>query len=86
MEIEIEDESFIGMPFVLISDGKWIKNKGSDFYVELVGGAEQAQEVLMVSKFFSQFDGVFSIHLFYFLVVFLRCCADIGAFPLYFSS
>ncbi|KAF5741084.1 alpha-glucan water dikinase chloroplastic [Tripterygium wilfordii] len=33
-ELEIEGESFVGMPFVLLSDGKWIKNKGSDFYVE----------------------------------------------------
>ncbi|XP_038694729.1 alpha-glucan water dikinase, chloroplastic-like isoform X4 [Tripterygium wilfordii] len=33
-DMEIEGESFVGMPFVLISGGNWIKNKGSDFYVE----------------------------------------------------
>ncbi|XP_022735440.1 alpha-glucan water dikinase, chloroplastic-like isoform X2 [Durio zibethinus] len=33
-EMEIEDGNFKGMPFVLLSGGKWIKNNGSDFYVE----------------------------------------------------
>ncbi|KAL5552841.1 hypothetical protein UlMin_040242 [Ulmus minor] len=33
VDIEIEDESFKGMPFVLQSAGKWFKNRGSDFYV-----------------------------------------------------
>lgn len=35
VEIEIEGDDFIGMPFVLVSAGNWIKDKGSDFYVEL---------------------------------------------------
>lgn len=34
LEIEIEGEDFVGMPFVLVSNGNWIKNKGSDFYVD----------------------------------------------------
>ncbi|XP_010248573.1 PREDICTED: alpha-glucan water dikinase, chloroplastic isoform X2 [Nelumbo nucifera] len=33
LEIEIED-NFVGMPFVLVSNGNWIKNNGSDFYVD----------------------------------------------------
>lgn len=36
LEIEIGD-GFVGMPFVLFSGSKWIKNNGSDFYVEFVG-------------------------------------------------
>ncbi|CAK9158146.1 unnamed protein product [Ilex paraguariensis] len=39
LEIEIED-GFVGMPFVLLSGGNWIKNKGSDFYVEFSVGSE----------------------------------------------
>ncbi|KAL1550864.1 alpha-glucan, water dikinase [Salvia divinorum] len=34
LEIAVEDESFVGMPFVLLSGGNWIKNSGTDFYVE----------------------------------------------------
>ncbi|KAL5826788.1 hypothetical protein ACOSQ3_018629 [Xanthoceras sorbifolium] len=34
VEFEIEDESFVGMPFVLVSDGNWIKDNGKDFYVD----------------------------------------------------
>ncbi|XVE74996.1 hypothetical protein DITRI_Ditri12bG0062300 [Diplodiscus trichospermus] len=34
IDMEIEDDKFKGMPFVLRSGGKWIKNKGSDFYVD----------------------------------------------------
>ncbi|XP_022151917.1 alpha-glucan water dikinase, chloroplastic [Momordica charantia] len=34
LEILIEEDGYVGMPFVLQSSGKWIKNKGSsDFYV-----------------------------------------------------
>ncbi|KAJ0678495.1 putative alpha-glucan, water dikinase [Helianthus annuus] len=36
LEIEI-GEGFVGMPFVLFSGSKWIKNNGSDFYVEFIG-------------------------------------------------
>nr|AOQ26246.1 GWD1 [Actinidia deliciosa] len=42
VEIEIGDESFVGMPFVLLSGSSWIKNKGSDFYVEFGVGSKQA--------------------------------------------
>lgn len=34
LEIEIAEDSFVGMPFVLLSQGNWIKNQGSDFYIE----------------------------------------------------
>ncbi|KAL4347574.1 hypothetical protein GQ457_17G013530 [Hibiscus cannabinus] len=34
IELEIEDGNFKGLPFVLLSGDKWIKNNGSDFYVE----------------------------------------------------
>ncbi|CAN1187423.1 Alpha-glucan water dikinase, chloroplastic [Linum perenne] len=43
-QIEIEDDSFVGMPFVLLSNGNWIKNKGSDFYVEFAGATKQVQK------------------------------------------
>ena len=35
VEIDIEGDGFTGMPFVLVSAGNWIKDKGSDFYVDL---------------------------------------------------
>ncbi|KAK9276289.1 hypothetical protein L1049_005820 [Liquidambar formosana] len=34
LEIEIEEDKFVGMPFVLFSGGNWIKNDGRDFYIE----------------------------------------------------
>ncbi|OAY62835.1 Alpha-glucan water dikinase, chloroplastic [Ananas comosus] len=34
VEIELDDGNYKGLPFVLQSDGTWIKNSGSDFYVE----------------------------------------------------
>lgn len=43
--IEILEDSFTGMPFVLRSDGNWIKNKGSDFYIEFGIGPKQVQKV-----------------------------------------
>ncbi|XP_031271017.1 alpha-glucan water dikinase, chloroplastic isoform X2 [Pistacia vera] len=43
-EIEVEDGSFVGMPFVLLSNGNWIKNKGSDFYVDLCYKSKQVQK------------------------------------------
>lgn len=33
------------MPFVLQSGGNWIKNKGSDFYVDFSYESEQVQQV-----------------------------------------
>jgi alpha-glucan,water dikinase len=32
--IEVDDDSFVGMPFVILSGGRWIKNSDSDFYVK----------------------------------------------------
>ncbi|KAK7361648.1 hypothetical protein VNO77_03719 [Canavalia gladiata] len=33
LDIEVDDDSFKGIPFVILSDGKWIKNNGSNFYI-----------------------------------------------------
>ncbi|KAK4758856.1 hypothetical protein SAY87_020157 [Trapa incisa] len=44
LEIELEEGSFIGMPFVLRSGGKWLKDKGSDFYVDFGSGFRHAQK------------------------------------------
>ncbi|KAG5520839.1 hypothetical protein RHGRI_033418 [Rhododendron griersonianum] len=44
LEIEIEDDSIVGMPFVLRSGGNWIKNQGSDFYVEFGVKSKQIQK------------------------------------------
>ncbi|KAK3416768.1 hypothetical protein EUGRSUZ_H02531 [Eucalyptus grandis] len=46
MEIELGDESFIGMPFVLRANGNWIKNKGSDFYIQFVAEPKQVQKAI----------------------------------------
>ncbi|KAJ6321390.1 hypothetical protein OIU77_011468 [Salix suchowensis] len=43
-EIEIEKDTFIGMPFVLLSNGRWMKNNGSDFYIEFSGGSKHIQK------------------------------------------
>lgn len=37
VEININEGRYDGIPFVLCSNGHWIKNKGSDFYVEFGG-------------------------------------------------
>ncbi|GMH01575.1 hypothetical protein Nepgr_003414 [Nepenthes gracilis] len=42
LEIQIEDDSFVGMPFVTQSAGNWIKDNGSDFYVDF--GARPKQD------------------------------------------
>ncbi|KAK4485750.1 hypothetical protein RD792_008396 [Penstemon davidsonii] len=44
LEITIQDEDFVGMPFVLLSGGKWMKNSGSDFYAEFNTGAKEVQK------------------------------------------
>uniref|UniRef100_A0A2P2LZP5 alpha-glucan, water dikinase n=1 Tax=Rhizophora mucronata TaxID=61149 RepID=A0A2P2LZP5_RHIMU len=44
IKFEVEDDIFVGMPFVLLSNGKWIKNNGSDFYVEFGSGSKQVQK------------------------------------------
>ncbi|KAJ8569764.1 hypothetical protein K7X08_006341 [Anisodus acutangulus] len=41
LDIVIEDDNFVGMPFVLLSGGRWIKNQGADFYVDF-GAASKA--------------------------------------------
>ncbi|EPS64613.1 hypothetical protein M569_10167, partial [Genlisea aurea] len=43
LEITFDSESFVGMPFVLLSGGNWIKNKGSDFYIELKSKSKKAE-------------------------------------------
>lgn len=48
MEIELEDESYIGMPFVLHAGGNWIKDKGSDFYIQFVTESKQVQKAISV--------------------------------------
>lgn len=44
-EIEIQEDAYVGMPFVLFSGGSWIKNKGSDFYIDIGHGSKQVQKV-----------------------------------------
>ncbi|XVE92371.1 hypothetical protein REPUB_Repub01dG0091600 [Reevesia pubescens] len=44
IEMEIEDGNFKGMPFVLMSGGKWMKNNESDFYVEFSQRSKQVQK------------------------------------------
>ncbi|CDP13198.1 unnamed protein product [Coffea canephora] len=44
LEIELEDDNYLGMPFVLLADGKWIKNKGFDFYVEFGAKTKQIEQ------------------------------------------
>ncbi|WOL20723.1 alpha-glucan water dikinase, chloroplastic isoform X1 [Canna indica] len=44
IEIEIDEGGYNGMPFVLHSDGKWIKNNGLDFYIELDGGSTKSRK------------------------------------------
>ncbi|PON44874.1 Pyruvate, phosphate dikinase [Parasponia andersonii] len=48
LEIEIQDETFRGMPFVFQSAGKWIKNKGSDFYVNFAAAPKRVQKILPI--------------------------------------
>ncbi|KAM3202848.1 alpha-glucan water dikinase, chloroplastic [Capsicum annuum] len=42
LDIVIEDGNFVGMPFVLLSGEKWIKNQGSDFYVDFGAASKPA--------------------------------------------
>nr|AIR93787.1 glucan water dikinase [Kalanchoe fedtschenkoi] len=44
LDVEIEDATFVGMPFVLVSGSNWIKNNGNNFYIEFSGGPKQAQK------------------------------------------
>ncbi|TKY58675.1 Alpha-glucan water dikinase [Spatholobus suberectus] len=43
LDIEVDDDTFKGMPFVIQSDGKWMKNNGSNFYIEF-GGKKQIRK------------------------------------------
>ncbi|KHN19641.1 Alpha-glucan water dikinase, chloroplastic [Glycine soja] len=43
LDIEVDDDTFKGIPFVILSDGEWIKNNGSNFYIEF-GGKKQKQK------------------------------------------
>ncbi|KAH1239080.1 Alpha-glucan water dikinase, chloroplastic [Glycine max] len=43
LDIEVDDDTFKGIPFVILSDGEWIKNNGSNFYIEF-GGKKQIQK------------------------------------------
>ncbi|XP_043704280.1 alpha-glucan water dikinase, chloroplastic-like isoform X1 [Telopea speciosissima] len=44
LEIEIGEENFVGMPFVLLSGGNWIKNSGSDFYIDFAIGPKKVKK------------------------------------------
>ncbi|KAK4429801.1 Alpha-glucan water dikinase, chloroplastic [Sesamum alatum] len=44
LEITVEDDNYVGMPFVLLSGRNWVKNSGSDFYVELNIGSTVVQK------------------------------------------
>jgi len=46
LDIEVDDDTFKGIPFVILSDGEWIKNNGSNFYIEF-GGKKQIQKVTL---------------------------------------
>ncbi|KAM5567913.1 alpha-glucan water dikinase 1, chloroplastic [Rosa sericea] len=44
LEIEMQEESFKGMPFVLCSSGNWIKNQRSDFYADFGVAVKKVQK------------------------------------------
>ncbi|KAF9625316.1 hypothetical protein IFM89_021441 [Coptis chinensis] len=44
LEIVIGEENFVGMPFVLRSGQNWMKNDGSDFYIEFSSGAKKVKK------------------------------------------
>ncbi|KAG8366087.1 hypothetical protein BUALT_Bualt17G0039400 [Buddleja alternifolia] len=44
LEISVEDDNFVGMPFVLLSRGNWVKNGRADFYVEFNSGSKEVQK------------------------------------------
>lgn len=48
LDIVIEDDNFVGMPFVLLSGEKWIKNQGSDFYVDFGAASKPALKVFLL--------------------------------------
>ncbi|XP_042408616.1 alpha-glucan water dikinase, chloroplastic-like isoform X2 [Zingiber officinale] len=44
IQIEIDGGDYAGIPFVLRSDDKWIKNSGLDFYIELGNGSIKSRK------------------------------------------
>lgn len=52
LDIVIEDDNFVGMPFVLLSGGRWIKNQGSDFYVDFGSASKPALKVSLLPNIF----------------------------------
>ncbi|XP_026405080.1 alpha-glucan water dikinase, chloroplastic-like [Papaver somniferum] len=44
LEIEIGEEDYVGMPFVLLSGGNWMKDSGSDFYVDFKTGPKNVKQ------------------------------------------
>lgn len=45
VEIEIDGGDYTGMPFVLHSGEKWMKNDGSDFYIAFDSGSTEHRKV-----------------------------------------
>lgn len=45
LEIVVEEDNFVGMTFVLLSGGNWVKDRGSDFYVEFGSQSKQVQKI-----------------------------------------
>ncbi|CAK8541892.1 unnamed protein product [Lathyrus sativus] len=46
LDIEVNDDTFKGLTFVVLSDGKWFKNSGSDFCIEF-GRKKQIQKATL---------------------------------------
>ncbi|KAM7484206.1 hypothetical protein LguiA_000215 [Lonicera macranthoides] len=44
LDIEVDDDTYVGMPFVLFSGGRWMKDNGSDFYVEFGVESKEVQK------------------------------------------
>jgi alpha-glucan,water dikinase len=51
LEIELDDDSYKGMPFVLRSNQTWIKNSTSDFYLDFSRRAVKSSEVTLPFSF-----------------------------------
>jgi alpha-glucan,water dikinase len=51
LEIELDDDSYKGMPFVLRSNQTWIKNSTSDFYLDFSRRAAKSSEVTLPFSF-----------------------------------
>lgn len=64
IEIVIEDRDFVGMPFVLHSGGKWLKNNGADFYIQFAAESRKAKKVIVRFKLLPCSIMVLSLFLF----------------------